>query len=110
MWVLVFLIRSSRAILLSGDISSNTKIFLETWRKHFEDQLNPQEDKTGPQRQINQNSYGDHSLNSNVTTSEIIAALRLLNDRKAEGIDEIPAGILKNQNLLTLIEVLVRKI
>ena len=93
-------------ILPCGDISFNTKTVLETWRKHFKDLLNPQADETGPHREINQDSYDNNGLNINITTPEIKAASRRLNNRKAEGIDEMSAEIMKNQNLLALIQVL----
>ena len=51
-------------------------------------------------------SKNEDQLYGNVSTEEIKAALRRLHDKKAEEIDEIPAEILKNQNLLSLIEVL----
>ena len=52
------------------------------------------------------NNTNDDQLNGNTSTEGIKAALRRLHDKKAEGTDEIPAEILKNQNLLSLIEVL----
>lgn len=93
-------------MLTSGDISSNTKVVLETWRKHFQDLLNPQTEESEPKIETSEEPYTDTDLNNPITMAEIKAALRRLNDRKAEGIDKIPAEIWKNQNLLTLIEAL----
>ena len=55
------------------------------------------------------NSTKDDQLNGNISTEEIKAALRRLHDKKAERIYEIPAEILKNQNLLSLIEFLFNR-
>ena len=52
------------------------------------------------------NNTNDDRLNGNISTEEIKAALRRLHDKKAEEIDDNPAEILKNQNLLSLIAVL----
>ena len=51
-------------------------------------------------------SHEDYHLNRKKTTLEIQVALRKLNDRKAEGIDGIPAEVFKDNNLLAVLEVL----
>ena len=93
-------------MLPSGDISSNTNVVLETWRKHFQDLLNPQSEESEPKIETSEETNTDTDLNNPIITVVLKAALRQLNDRKAEGIDEIPAEIWKNQNLLALIEAL----
>ena len=69
-------------ILTSGDISSDTKVVLETWRKHFQDLLNPQTEDSEPQIETSEETYTDTDLNNPITTAEIKAALRRLNDRQ----------------------------
>ena len=96
-------------ILPSGEVSCNTKVILEVWRKHFQDLLNPNIDIIETNREGYTPYEDGHNVNvwnSSISTSEIIAALRQLNDRKAEGIDEIPAEIWKTPNLLAIIEAL----
>ena len=77
-------------------------------KKNFKDLLNPMSEHTHSHLQTEETLKGpnDDQLNGNISTEEIKAALRRLHDKKAEGIDEIPAEILKNQNLLSLIAVL----
>ena len=87
-----------------GSISSDTEVVLEAWRKNFKDLLNPVSEHTHSHLQTEEtlNSTNDDQLNGNISTEEIKAALRRLHDKKAEGIDEIPAQILRNQTYFRL--------
>ena len=64
--------------------------------KHFQDLLNPRTEEAEPKIETSEETYSDIDLNNPITTVEIKAELRRLNDRKAEGIDEIPAEIWRN--------------
>ena len=57
-------------MLTSGDISSNTKVVLETWRKHFQDLLNPQTEEAEPKIETSEETYTDTDLNNPITTVE----------------------------------------
>ena len=61
-------------MLTSGDISSNTNVVLETWRKHFQDLLNPQSEESEPKIETSEKTYTDTDLNNPITTVEIKAA------------------------------------
>ena len=95
-------------VMPCGTVSSEINTVLEVWRKNFKDLFNPASNNTIHQNQsdVTRESTESYYLNANITQQEIKVALRQLNNKKAEGIDEIPAEILKNQNLLLVIETL----
>ena len=95
-------------ILPCGSISSDTAVILEVWRKNFHDLFNPKAESSNDYLRTDQsvNDTHDNQLNAVINRDEIKTALCRLHDKKAEGIDEIPAEILKSQNLISVLEAL----
>ena len=95
-------------ILPCGNISYDTAKVLETWKKHFDELFNPRSGCLNDNFLSDQptNNTNDDHLNLTISRDEIKMALRCLHDKKAEGIDEIAAEILKNHNLISLLEAL----
>ena len=88
-----------------GNISTAKYVVLETWKLSFYGLLNPS--SSTEQQVVSQDvrdrpymSENDMYLNGNISFNEIKSALLRLKDNKAEGLDEIPSEVWKNEKML----------
>ena len=85
-----------------GNISTDKYVVLETWKLSFYGLLNPS--SSTEQQVVSQDvpdrpymSENDMYLNGNISFNEIKSTLLRLKDNKAEGLDEIPSEVWKNE-------------
>ena len=95
--------------LENGEISNNIEDVLRVWKTNFENLLNRNHnDSTNiPDTPIEQSNY-DY-FDNEISIEEIKAAIRNLKSNKAIGIDELPAEVLRCDNLLSTLHTLFNK-
>ena len=80
---------------------------LERWKSDFENLLNQNSDQVIVSNDnINENTYDATILNETITREEIAKAVEHAKLRKACGIDEIPAEVLKNPTAIELLYII----
>ena len=80
---------------------------LDRWKSDFENLLNQNSDQVIVNNDnINENSYDTTILNETITREEIAKAVEHAKLRKACGIDEIPAEVLKNPTAIELLYII----
>ena len=94
---------SMEVITRDGSVSDEKSVVLDTWRNSFCKLLNAA--SSTELREINSDSTinrneNDGYLDGEISLNEIQLALRKMKNNKAEGLDEIPAEVWKNENML----------
>ena len=54
-------------------------------------------------------SYSDDGLNHGILAQDVAEVMRSMKNNKAYGVDELPAEIIKNNNVIHLLKVLFNK-
>ncbi|CAC5376665.1 unnamed protein product [Mytilus coruscus] len=89
-----------------GTIETDKVNVLDRWKEDFRQLFNSDEnnDETIPQSVESQNVHRDITeLNEPITREEVITAVTRAKVRKATGIDDIPAEVLKNDTAIELL-------
>ena len=97
--------------MANGEISNNPEDVMQVWKTAFEKLLNCSVDNTSsPDAAQKQNCNVQPSyFEAGIEISEIKAAIKALKNNKAVGIDELPAELLKCDNILVALCALFNK-
>ena len=97
---------------VDGSISRDPHVVLNKWKTDFSQLLNPQLSENQNNindRYTNISSYSDRGMNDEISVREVADAMKSLKNNKAYGVDEMPAEVVKNTNLIQLLTRLFNK-
>ena len=95
-----------------GSISRDQHVVLNKWKKEFSNLLNPQlSNRPGDRlnRNANITSYCEGAMNDEISVQEVAESMKALKNNKSYGVDELPAEVVKNGNLINLLVCLFNK-
>ena len=97
--------------LKNGIVSRDINVVLEKWKSDFATLLNPTSIVQDAIERLPEpiDEISNAILNCEISSQEVVGAMRSMKNNKAYGIDELPAEVLKNGILVNLLTVLFNK-
>lgn len=97
--------------LENGNVSRDINVVLDKWKSDFATLLNP---TTVVRETVERSSdpideVSNEILNREISFEEVVCSMRAMKSNKAYGVDELPAEVLKNENIVCLLIVLFNK-
>ena len=98
-------------LLESGEVSTDPKHVLQTWKTSYEQLLNQNAETATPPdiSDEQQNVNSTNLINNEIGIEEVKTAIKTLKSNKAMGIDELPSEVLRCEHLLKPLHTLFNK-
>ena len=95
--------------LSNGEVSNKLGDVLDVWKAGFENLLNCNNNLSNfPDKSQERRDY-NYKFDADISRAELMLAIRSLKSNKAVGIDDLPAEVLKSDNLLDTLHALFNK-
>ena len=95
--------------LSNSEVSSKLGDVLDVWKAGFENLLNCNNNLSNfPDKSQERRDY-NYNFDADISRAELMLAIRSLKSNKAVGIDDLPAEVLKSDNLLDTLHALFNK-